>query len=91
MQRIDPNTLTRKVLFVWSVREEGGLHGAGAFGVNHGRSLQRIYSVDTFVSSDTPLEDPAFAYAPLGQGFVLRGLDDGAISPPATSASSSRR
>ena len=83
LQRIDPNTLTHKVLFVWSVREEGGLLGAGAFGANHGRSLQRIYSVDTFVSSDTPLEDPAFAYAPLGQGFVLRGLDDGAISPPA--------
>ena len=83
VQRIDPNTLTHKVLFVWSVREEGGLLGAGAFGANHGRSLQRIYSVDTFVSSDTPLEDPAFAYAPLGQGFVLRGLDDGAISPPA--------
>lgn len=83
VQRVDPNTLTRKVLFVWSVREEGGLNGAGAFGANHGRSLQRIYSVDTFVSSDTPLEDKAFAYAPLGQGFVLRGLDDGAISPPA--------
>ncbi len=86
VQRIDPNTLTRKVLFVWSVREEGGLNGAGAFGANHGRSLQRIYSVDTFVSSDTPLEDPAFAYAPLGKGFVLRGLDDGAISPPAERA-----
>jgi putative aminopeptidase FrvX len=83
VQRVNPNTLTHKVLFVWSVREEGGLLGAGAFGANHGRSLQRIYSVDTFVSSDTPLEDPAFAYAPLGQGFVLRGLDDGAISPPA--------
>ena len=86
VQRIDPNTLTRKVLFVWSVREEGGLNGAGAFGAIHGRSLQRIYSVDTFVSSDTPLEDPAFAYAPLGKGFVLRGLDDGAISPPAERA-----
>ena len=86
LQRIDPKTLTRKVLFVWSVREEGGLLGAGAFGANHGRSLQRVYSVDTFVSSDTPLEDPAFAYAPLGKGFVLRGLDDGAISPPAERA-----
>ncbi len=83
LQRVDPSTLTHKVLFVWSVREEGGLNGAGAFGASHGRSLQRIYSVDTFVSSDTPLEDPAFAYAPLGNGFVLRGLDDGAITPPA--------
>jgi putative aminopeptidase FrvX len=86
VQRLDPKTLARKVLFVWSVREEGGLLGAGAFGAEHGRSLQRIYSVDTFVSSDTPLENPAFAYAPLGKGFVLRGLDDGAISPPAERA-----
>lgn len=83
LQRVNPNTLTRKVIFVWSVREEGGLVGASAFGAAHGRSLQRIYSVDTFVSSDTPLENPVFAYAPLGAGFVLRGLDDGSITPPA--------
>ncbi len=83
LQRINPATLTHRVIFVWSVREEGGLNGAAAFGVEHGRGLRRVYSVDTFVSSDTPLEQPMFAYAPLGRGAVLRGLDDGSIVPPA--------
>jgi putative aminopeptidase FrvX len=78
---IDPAKLARKVIFAWSVREEGGLNGARAFAASHGTSLQRVYSVDTFVSSDTPLESPHFAFAPLGAGAVLRGLDDGAIAP----------
>jgi putative aminopeptidase FrvX len=83
MQKIDPTSLTHRVLFVWTTREEGGLNGAAAFGADHGRGLQRVYSIDTFVSSDTPLEQPMFAYAPLGRGAVLRGLDDGSIVPPA--------
>ncbi|MBL0169884.1 MAG: M20/M25/M40 family metallo-hydrolase [Gemmatimonadaceae bacterium] len=83
LKRIDPATLTHKVVFVWSTREEGGLLGASAFGADHGRSLTRIYSIDTFVSSDTPLESPMFAFLPLGRGAVLRGLDDGAITPRA--------
>jgi putative aminopeptidase FrvX len=71
------------VIFVWSVREEGGLNGARAFAASHGTALQRVYAVDTFVSSDTPLESPHFAFTPLGKGPVLRGLDDGAFSPVA--------
>jgi len=86
MQRINPATLSRRVLFVFTTREEGGLLGASAFGADHGRTLQRVYSIDTFVSSDTPLEQPTFAFAPLGQGAVLRGLDDGSIVPPAERA-----
>ncbi len=81
IQNVDPARFTRKVIFAWSVREEGGLNGARAFAAEHGRSLQRVYSIDTFVSSDTPLESPHFAYAPLGAGAVFRGLDDGAIAP----------
>ncbi len=83
LQRIDPKTLTHRVLFVWTTREEAGLNGASAFGADHGRGLRRVYSVDTFVSSDTPLEQPMFAFAPLGKGAVLRGLDDGSLAPPA--------
>ena len=82
VQRINPATLPRKTYFVWSVREEGGLNGARAFGAEHGRELTRVYSIDTFVSSDTPLESPHFAFAPLGKGAVLRGLDNGALTPP---------
>ncbi len=81
LQRIDPASLPHAVLFVWSTREEGGLLGASAFAAEHGRNLRRVYSIDTFVSSDTPLEVPTFAFAPLGRGPVLRGLDDGSLTP----------
>ncbi|MCC7054562.1 MAG: M20/M25/M40 family metallo-hydrolase [Gemmatimonadaceae bacterium] len=83
MRRIDPSALRHRVLFVFSTREEGGLFGASAFAAEHGRGLKRVYSIDTFVSSDTPLEQPMFALTPLGRGAVLRGLDDGSIVPPA--------
>ncbi len=80
VRRTDPAKLTHKVVFVWSTGEEGGLIGATAFGARHGASLRRVYAIDTFVSSDTPLEAKTFAYAPLGQGAVLRGLDGGSVA-----------
>ena len=83
INRIDPATLPGRVIFAWSVHEEGGLNGARAFGNRAGAGLRRVYSIDTFVSSDTPLETPHFAYAPLGAGLVLRGLDDGSLAPAA--------
>jgi len=81
IRRINPDSLTHKVVFVWSVQEEGGLNGARYFGEHHGRNLRRVYSVDTFVSSDTPKESPHFGYAPLGAGAVLRGLDNSSLVP----------
>jgi len=79
--RIEPEALDHKVIFVWSVQEEGGLNGARSFGDRYGRPLKRVYSVDTFVSSDTPKESPHFALAPLGAGAVLRGLDNSSLVP----------
>jgi putative aminopeptidase FrvX len=38
--------------------------------------------VDTLVSSDSPLESTRFAHARLGQGAVIRGLDNASIAPP---------
>jgi putative aminopeptidase FrvX len=76
---IDPATLPRKTYFVWDVGEEAGLLGARAFGATHGTTLTRTYAIDTFVSSDTPLELPTFAFAPLGKGPVLRGLDNSTV------------
>ena len=76
---IDPATLPRKTYFVWDVGEEAGLLGARAFGVKYGTTLARTYAIDTFVSSDTPLELPTFALAPLGKGPVLRGLDNSTV------------
>jgi putative aminopeptidase FrvX len=49
----------------------------------YGPSVKRVYSVDTFVSSDSPAETTRFAYAPLGQGAVIRGLDNSSVAPPA--------
>jgi putative aminopeptidase FrvX len=83
IRRINPDSLTHKVIFVWSVQEEGGLNGARFFGDRHGVNLRRVYSVDTFVSSDTPKESPHFAFVPLGSGAVLRGLDNGSLVPRA--------
>ena len=45
------------------------------------RTTARIYSLDTFVTSDTPLESPHFAYAPLGNGPVLRAIENSSVSP----------
>ena len=81
VRRITPATLKRKVIFAWSVREETGLEGAIALAKHYGALVKRVYSVDTFVSSDSPVETTRFAYAPLGRGAVIRGLDNSAVAP----------
>jgi putative aminopeptidase FrvX len=83
VRRIQPALLKRKVIFAWSVREETGLEGAIALAKHYGPIVQRVYSVDTFVSSDSPVETTRFAHAPLGSGAVIRGLDNSAVAPPA--------
>jgi putative aminopeptidase FrvX len=80
-RRIVPSILKRRVIFAWSVREETGLEGAMALARQYGSSVKRVYSVDTFVSSDSPVETTRFAHAPLGRGAVVRGLDNSSIAP----------
>lgn len=82
LDEIDPAKLDHKVIFVWSVREEGGLQGAKALAATLGPSVHRVHAVDTFVSSDSPLESRRFAYAPLGAGAVVRALDNSSVTPP---------
>src|SRR6185369_1761818 len=82
-RRIQPATLKRKVILAWSVREETGLEGAMALAKQYAAKVKRVYSIDTFVSSDSPAETTRFAYAPLGDGAVIRGLDNSAVAPPA--------
>jgi len=81
IHQIDPDRLPGRVIFAWSVHEEGGLRGATAMARRFGRATTRIYSIDTFVSSDTPLESPHFAYAPLGKGPVFRAIESSNVSP----------
>ena len=83
IRRIDPARVDHKVIFAWSTSEETGLVGATALAHEIGTSVRHVYAVDTFVSSDTPLESPLFAHTPLGDGPVLRGLDDGTVVVPA--------
>jgi putative aminopeptidase FrvX len=80
LHRIDVNAVGKRFTFAWVVEEEVGLGGS--------RILQsalpdvtRVYPVDTFVSSDTPLESRRFAYVPLGRGAVIRAMDSGNIVP----------
>ncbi len=82
-KRIDPTALRRRVIFAWSVREETGLEGARVLAKRYANSLSRVYSIDTFVSSDSPLESTRFAFAPLGKGAVIRGLDNASVSSAA--------
>ena len=82
-QRIQPAMLRRKVIFAWSVREETGLEGARELARQYASKVKRVYSIDTFVSSDSPAETTRFAHAPLGEGAVVRGLDNSAVAPPA--------
>jgi putative aminopeptidase FrvX len=79
---IDPAKLDHKVIFIWSVREEGGLLGAKAAAAAFGPSVHRVHAIDTFVSSDSPVESRRFAYAPLGKGAVVRALDNSDVTPP---------
>jgi putative aminopeptidase FrvX len=83
LRELDPAALTHKVIFVWSVREEIGLEGAAAAAAVFGPSVRRVYAVDTFVASDSPLESSRFAHTPLGAGAIVRALDNSSATDPA--------
>lgn len=82
LEEIDPDRLPRKVIFAWTVQEEVGLVGARSLANRFGPAIRTAYAVDTFVSSDSPLESRRFAYTLLGKGPVFRGLDNASVSKP---------
>ncbi|HXY68569.1 MAG TPA: M20/M25/M40 family metallo-hydrolase [Gemmatimonadales bacterium] len=84
LRGLDPRRLRHEVVFVFSVREEIGLEGARAAAAElaPGRPA-RVHAIDTFVSSDAPLEIRTFADAPLGAGAVVRAIDNSSVTPPA--------
>ena len=74
----------RDVTFVFSTAEEIGLNGAAATAKRLGVEghPDYVFAVDTFVSSDSPLESKRFADAPIGKGFVIRAVDNSNIVRP---------
>jgi putative aminopeptidase FrvX len=80
LRQIDPAKLRRRVTFAWSVEEEVGIDGAQVL-AERLRDLAEVHAVDTFVSSDSPIESRRFAGALLGRGPVLRAMDNGYLAP----------
>ena len=81
---LGPSLAGRDVTFIWSTEEEVGLRGAAAAAERMaaaGRTPQTVFAIDTFVSSDSPLENPRFAHGLLGRGFVVRAVDNSNIVP----------
>lgn len=81
---LDPVKVDREVIFVWAVEEEIGLEGAKHFArqaAAEGGVPDFVFAVDTFVSSDSPLESDRFANGRLGEGFVVRAVDNSNVAP----------
>jgi putative aminopeptidase FrvX len=84
VRALGPDVPGRDVTFVWSTEEEVGLKGAAAFAeqaAKEGRVPDFVFAIDTFVSSDSPLESKRFGDAQLGKGFVVRAVDNSNIVP----------
>lgn len=80
--RLKPETVKGKtVTFAWDVQEETGLFGAAELA----KTLKPdyVFAIDTFVSTDSPLESRRLAYLPVGKGAVLRAIDSSNVTPKA--------
>jgi putative aminopeptidase FrvX len=81
---LGPNLNGRDITFIWSTREELGLEGAVAAAkdlAQQGHAPDYVFAVDTFVSSDSPLESKRFGDGILGNGFVVRAVDNSNVVP----------
>jgi putative aminopeptidase FrvX len=84
VQALGPDLPGRDVTFVWSTEEEVGLKGAADLAermAKEGKTPDFVFAIDTFVSSDSPLESKRFADAEIGKGFVIRAVDNSNITP----------
>ncbi|WP_445738416.1 M28 family peptidase [Mariniflexile sp.] len=71
---LNPDLLSKKVTFIWSVEEETGLFGS-TFAAKNLKSATTVYPIDTYVSSDDAYPDETFANCSLGNGAVIRVLE----------------
>jgi putative aminopeptidase len=74
VRSINPDELPFKVTFVWSTEEETGLTGS-TFAAKALNDIAIVYPIDTFVSSDDPIDPRLFGYCPLGNGAVIRVIE----------------
>jgi len=80
LEKLVPQKQNRKITFVWSTQEEIGLHGATVIGNRFTPDI--VIAVDSYATGDAP--DVPYHLAPvkLGDGPVLRLLDNRAIASP---------
>ena len=81
LRSLEPGQIRRPTWFAFTVEEEIGLRGAEF--LTQSARPREVYALDTFVSSDSPLESPRLAGARLGDGFVVRAIDSSGITPRA--------
>jgi putative aminopeptidase FrvX len=84
VKALGPNLTDRQITFIWSTQEEVGLNGAAAAAermAKEGDAPDFVFAIDTFVSSDSPMESKRFADAEIGKGFVIRAVDNSNIAP----------
>jgi putative aminopeptidase len=81
---LGPDLGDRQITFIWSTEEEVGLKGAAAAAermAKEGNGPDFVFAIDTFVSSDSPIESKRFADAEIGKGFVIRAVDNSNVAP----------
>ena len=78
--RLRPDAVKGKtVTFAWDVQEETGLFGATELAKT--MKPDYVFAIDTFVSTDSPLESKRFAFLPVGKGAVIRAVDSSNVTP----------
>jgi putative aminopeptidase FrvX len=80
LNRIDPAKVSNRVTFAFVVGEETGLVGSGFLAERLHPTV--AFAVDTFVSSDSPVDPQRLALVPLGSGAVARAIDSSSMTPP---------
>lgn len=84
LNRVDPARVPNRVTFAFVVGEETGLVGSGFLAERSHPAY--AFAIDTFVSSDSPVDPQRLALVPLGSGAVARAIDNSVITPPETVA-----
>ena len=80
LKKLNQMDLVRKLTFVWSVREETGLEGSRV--IANTIEADKAIVVDSYPSADAPMIPFHLAPAKLGDGPVLRIVDNGATASP---------